>query len=149
MRIDHKESYKDFGNQFVVDSKLDDYWGSKTNFKDMVKPFNLNQIKNKICMDVGSGSGRILKNLIKFRPKKIFSIEPSKAINVAKENLKKHHKKIEFQNIKGENIKLKNKIDYCFSLGVIHHIPNATSVCKKIHRSLKKKWNICLLALWI
>jgi len=113
MRIDHKESYKDFGNQFVVDSKLDDYWGSKTNFKDMVKPFNLNQIKNKICMDVGSGSGRILKNLIKFRPKKIFSIEPSKAINVAKENLKKHHKKIEFQNIKGENIKLKNKIDYC------------------------------------
>jgi len=113
MRIDHKESYKDFGNQFVVDSKLDDYWGSKTNFKDMVKPFNLNQIKNKICMDVGSGSGRILKNLIKFRPKKIFSIEPSKAINVAKANLKKHHKKIEFQNIKGENIKLKNKIDYC------------------------------------
>ena len=35
-------------------------------------------------MDVGSGSGRILKNLIQFSPKKIYSIEPSKAIWVAK-----------------------------------------------------------------
>ena len=138
MRIDHKDSIKDFGNQFIVDAKLNDYWGSKTMLKDMVKPFNLNQIKNKICMEVGSGSGRILKNLIKFKPKKIFSLEPSKAINVAKANLKKHHKKIQFLNIKGENIKIKNKIDYCFSLAVIHHIPNGQSVCKKIHRSLKK-----------
>jgi len=140
MRIDHKDSFKDFGNQFVVDSKLDDYWGSKANLIDMVKPFNLKRIKNKICMDVGSGSGRILKNLIKFNPKRIFSIEPSKAIEVAKRNTKsnKSKNKIEFLNIKGENIKIKNKIDYCFSLGVIHHTPKGLIVCKKIHRSLKK-----------
>ena len=41
-------------------------------------------------------------------------------------------------NIKGEDITLKDKIDYCFSLGVIHHTPNANKVCKKIYKSLKK-----------
>ena len=141
MKIDHKDSYKDFGNQFVVDSNLDGYWGSKKNFKDMVGPFDLKKIRNKTCMDVGSGSGRILKNLIKLGPKKIYSIEPSKAINVAKKNLKpylKNKKKIEFLNIKGENLRLKNKVDYCFSLGVIHHTPKAKKVCKKIYQSLKK-----------
>ena len=141
MRIDHKDSFKDFGNQFVVDSKLDGYWGSKKNFKDMVGPFNLKKIKNKICMDVGSGSGRILKNLIQFSPKKIYSIEPSKAIWVAKKNLSYLVKKknlIKYLNIKGEDIALKNKIDYCFSLGVIHHTPHANKVCKKIYKSLKK-----------
>ena len=112
LKVDHKESHKDFGNQFVIDSKLDDYWGSKSMLKDIVNPFNLNQIKNKICMDVGSGSGRILKNLIKFKPKKIFSIEPSKAINIAKANLKRNKNKIKFLNLKCENIKLKNEIDY-------------------------------------
>ena len=92
MKIDHKDSYKDFGNQFVVDSNLDGYWGSKKNFKDMVGPFDLKKIRNKTCMDVGSGSGRILKNLIKLGPKKIYSIEPSKAINVAKKNLEPYLK---------------------------------------------------------
>ena len=146
LKVDHKESHKDFGNQFVIDSKLDDYWGSKSMLKDIVKPFNLNQTKNKICMDVGSGSGRILKNLIKFKPKKIFSIEPSKAINIAKANLKRNKNKIKFLNLKCENIKLKNEIDYCFSLGVIHHIPNALNTCKKIHQSLKKNGTfICWL----
>ena len=38
--------------------------------EDIVHPFNLKLIKNKVIMEVGSGSGRILKNLLKFNPKK-------------------------------------------------------------------------------
>ena len=57
-------------------------------FVDNVFPFDPNNIKNTVVMEVGSGSGRILQNLIKFYPKKIYSIEPSKAIEVAKKNNK-------------------------------------------------------------
>ena len=84
MKIDHKDSYEDFGKQFIKDSKIDDYWGSKKMLKDIVNPFALSKIKNKIIMEVGTGSGRILNNLAKYYPKKIFAVEPSKAINVAK-----------------------------------------------------------------
>ena len=52
MKIDHKESYKEFGEQFMKDSNIDDYWGSKEMLKDIVT-FSLSAIKNKVVMEVG------------------------------------------------------------------------------------------------
>ena len=137
MKIDHKESYKDFGKQFLVDSDIGDFWGSEDMLKDCVTPFKLETIKGKTVMEVGSGSGRILKNLIKFDPKKIISIEPSEAIQVAKKNNEGAEDKIVFFNIKGEDLDIENCVDVCFSLGVIHHIPDAKMVVHNIHKSLK------------
>lgn len=137
MKIDHKDSYEDFGKQFIKDSKIDDYWGSKKMLKDIVNPFALSKIKNKIIMEVGTGSGRILNNLTKYYPKKIFAVEPSKAINVAKKNNTNSKVTIKFLNIKAEDLEINKKIDFVFSLGVIHHIPNYKKACEKIYRSLK------------
>ena len=89
MKIDHKESYKDFGEQFNIDSDISGYLGSKSLLKQIIYPFNLNLIKNKTVSEVGVGSGRILKNLLTYFPKKIIAIEPSQAIEIAK---KKHPK---------------------------------------------------------
>ena len=88
MKIDHKESVKDFGDQFLTDKDIDGYWGSVELLKKIVFPFDLNLIKDKKIMDVGIGSGRISNNLLKYNPNKIFGIEPSAAIEVAKKNIK-------------------------------------------------------------
>ena len=95
----------------------------------------MNEIKNKTIAEIGVGSGRILKNLLHFSPKTIYGIEPSQAINVAKTNL--NSDKINFLNIKAEELNFENEIDYIFSIGVIHHIPNYELAIKKIYRSLK------------
>ena len=79
-----KDSINDFGKQFKYHGKIDDYWGSLEMLKDIVKPFDLNLVKNKIICEIGVGSGRILKNLIKLSPKKIYAIDPSEAIEIAK-----------------------------------------------------------------
>jgi 16S rRNA A1518/A1519 N6-dimethyltransferase RsmA/KsgA/DIM1 with predicted DNA glycosylase/AP lyase activity len=84
MKIDHRESYKEFGEQFLTDSNIGDYWGSTEMLIDIVRPFSLSTIKNKVVMEVGVGSGRIINNLVKFLPKKVIAVEPSKAIKVAK-----------------------------------------------------------------
>jgi SAM-dependent methyltransferase len=133
-----KNSIKDFGNQFKYHNKVDNYWGSLEMLKDIVSPFDLTKIKNKTICEVGVGSGRILKNLSKMDPDKIYAIEPSEAIEVAKINNLDSKEKIIFKNITGQSITLENEIDYTFSLGVIHHIPEAEVVCKKIYKSLKK-----------
>tara|TARA_A100001011_G_C14103729_1_gene753948 strand:- start:161 stop:961 length:801 start_codon:yes stop_codon:yes gene_type:complete len=135
MKIDHKDSYQDFGEQFMIDNQIDGYWGSKILLKDIVSPFDLNLIKNKKVMEVGVGCGRITSNLITFQPEKVIGIEPSKAINIAKENINSN--KVDLLNIKGEEINFENEFDYVFSLGVIHHIPNYEKVLNKIMMSLK------------
>ena len=45
MKIDHRESYKEFGEQFLTDSNIDDYWGSTEMLIDIVRPFSLSTIK--------------------------------------------------------------------------------------------------------
>lgn len=136
MKIDHRDSYKDFGKQFKVDSKVDGYWGSEKMLKDIVSPFDLSQIKNKKIMEIGSGSGRILKNLIKFFPSKVTGIEPSEGITIAEKNIDTSI--VELLNIKGEDINFREEYDFVFSLGVIHHIPNYEIVVKNIFNSLNK-----------
>ena len=132
-----KDSIKDFGNQFKYHNKVEDYWASAEMLEDIVKPFNLNLIKNKTICEVGVGSGRILKNLAKFAPGKIYAVEPSESINVAKKNNKNSGVNILYKNITGQMMEFNNEIDFIFSLGVIHHIPQAEEVCKKIYQSLK------------
>lgn len=136
MKIDHKESFKDFGKQFLIDNQLDGYWGSKDLLATLVHPFDINEIKDKIVMEVGVGAGRIIKNLLIFKPKKIVGIEPSEAINVAKNNI--NSPDVTILNVKGEDITFENEFDYIFSIGVIHHIPKYKEVLKKINQSLKE-----------
>ena len=134
-----KDSINDFGAQFKFHNNVNDYWGSMEMVEDIVKPFNLSHVKDKTICEVGVGSGRILKNLVKKNPLKIYAIEPSEAIEVAKKNNTNDVNKIIFINIPGQKISFENEIDYVFSLGVIHHIPEADIVCNKIYKSLKKK----------
>jgi SAM-dependent methyltransferase len=132
-----KKTITDFGNQFYTDSKIDGYFGNISLLRDVVRPFVLKKIKNKTVMEIGSGSGRILKNLITYKPKKIFAIEPSKAIYIAKRN-NPNQKCITFVKKPAQKIKYINFFDYVFSLGVIHHISQDLLVVRNIYRSLKK-----------
>tara|TARA_Y100000590_G_scaffold367130_1_gene426954 strand:- start:310 stop:1092 length:783 start_codon:yes stop_codon:yes gene_type:complete len=133
-----KDSIKDFGSQFKQHDKIDNYWGSVDMLKDIVKPFDLNLIKNKIVSEIGIGSGRIIKNLAKFYPKKIYAVEPSDSIEVAKRNNQDSKIDILYKKISGQNINFNSEIDYIFSLGVLHHIPDPDKVCRNIYNSLKK-----------
>ena len=137
MKIDHTDSYKDFGEQFVVDSNIDGYHGSLELLKQIVRPFEIEKINGKVVMEVGSGSGRILNNIAKLAPERVVAVEPSKAIEVAKQNNAGAEVDIKYLNVKGEDINLREEIDYCFSIGVLHHIPNVDKVVKNIFDALK------------
>ena len=136
MKIDHKESHQDFGAQFTkFQSEIDDYGAQIELLKSEVHPFKLDQIKNKIIMEIGSGNGRVLSGLLKFSPRIVYAIEPSSAIEILKSNV--ISKKVRFVHQKGEQIDYFEKFDYVFSMGVIHHIPEHSKVIKNAYHALK------------
>lgn len=80
--------------------------------------------ENPVGFDLGCGSGRWAK-MIAPRVGKLHLIDPSEALEVAKRNLK-DARNCEFHRATVEEIPLENDSqDFGYSLGVLHHIPNA------------------------
>ena len=144
IKNNHNNTINNFGEQFSLHNNIDGYFGSLEMLQDIVFPFDLNLINNKIIAEIGVGSGRILKNLLNFNPNKIYAIEPSKAIKLAKNNINDDKKIVKFINTSCQKISFNKEIDYIFSLGVIHHIPEAEDSVKKIYESLKSKGKFVL-----
>lgn len=80
--------------------------------------------ENAVGFDLGCGSGRWAKGMA---PKvgKLYCIDPSyEALDVAKANLSKFDN-VEFLNDGVDNISIeKDSMDFGYSLGVLHHIPD-------------------------
>ena len=70
--------------------------------------------------------------------KELILLDPSiQALDVAKKNLNKK-KNIKFLNQSVGEISLEDSsIDFAYSLGVLHHIPDINSALKEINRILK------------
>ncbi len=130
-----KDSIDDFGMQFQRHSNIEGVWGSEELLKQSVLPFKLEKIENKHICEVGSGSGRYLKNFLKFNPIKITAIDPAESIHVAQRNIQ--DKRVDFKKVDSTKMQLNEEFDYVFSLGVIHHIPKADLAVQNIYRSLK------------
>lgn len=64
-------SIRDFGNQFSIHGDLDkDYWTSDEMFRDYLpKDFDLNSITDRDICEVGSGSGRIINMIARYKQK--------------------------------------------------------------------------------
>lgn len=79
--------------------------------------------KNAVGFDLGCGSGRWAK-LVAPRVGKLHCIDPSVAIEVAQKNLRSLGN-CEFHQVGVDHIPLGDQsMDFGYSLGVLHHIPN-------------------------
>ena len=133
-----EKNINDFSNQWLLQNDLKKgFWTDKKWLENICEGvFELSIIKNKIICEVGSGSGRIVNMLKKYKPKQINCVEPSKNIEVLKKNIQ-NIPFAEVHNVMGHQYDLKN-LDYVFSIGVIHHIVDPLSTVKNIYKSLKK-----------
>ena len=136
-------------NQKVI-NEFGDEW-KEFNFSDiekneLIKSFNQyfeifpwDQLpENSSGFDMGCGSGRWAQ-FVAPRVKKLFCIDPSEAINVAKKNLDKFDN-IKFLKETTEDCSIKaNSQDFGYSLGVLHHIPDTNKALKDCAKLLKSK----------
>lgn len=134
-----QKTVADFGNQWSNHGEIDaGYWSSdelfRDHFEDQKPPFE--NLKDKIVLEVGSGSGRILQMLNRYNPVKLIGVEPSSGFAVLTKNTA-GLKNLTLINASGGEFFVPGGVDIVFSLGVIHHIPEPDLVIKNISKNLK------------
>lgn len=100
-------------------------------------PWELIDKNKSVGIDIGCGSGR-WANFISEKTNKLILLDASStALEVAKKNLEKKNN-VSFLNQSVGEIKIRdNSIDFAYSLGVLHHIPDISSGLKEINRIIK------------
>lgn len=122
-------------------------------FKNGLKRVNLDEmrilegwlanihIKNKIVLDLGTGTGRIVDTLLKQEPKKIYALDQSKAMldyltQIFKTQIEKQT--VETINSSSDDISLKsNSLDLVTAFHLFKHLPNITPTVTQIRKVLK------------
>ena len=93
--------------------------------------------KESVGFDLGCGTGRWAKSVAP-KVKKLICIDPSNAIDIAKKNLS-NFDNCEFESATVDDISIdNNSMDFGYSLGVLHHVPDTEMGIKQCAEKLKK-----------
>lgn len=132
---------RDFGTQWSVYTGNEGWYGSVEMFKDMTGPLiDIEELKGKDVADIGSGTGRTAIMLLHAGARHVTAIEPSTAYAMLVENLKEVKdagSRVSALRIKGDQFVSDRPLDYVFSIGVIHHIPEPDPVLRAAYNALK------------
>ncbi len=139
-----KENYDsdvidDFGDEWdAYDQSSVDYAELEKQFLDYFKLFSWDEsITNGVGADFGCGSGRWAR-FVSDKVKSLICIDASeKALNVAKRNLTDKNNCRVLQAKVGELPIPDNSLDFAYSLGVLHHLPDTAAAIKDCVSKLK------------
>lgn len=141
-----KATYKTL-NQFAKSWKIFDHIKPyhQKQFLEWIFPENEEIFKDKVVLEAGCGKGRHTYIVSTFGAKKIYAVDLSDAIFVAKKNINQENCLF----IKSDIRKLpfeENFFDVVFCIGVLHHIENMDEAFFELWRVLKKGGK---LLLWV
>ena len=131
------QTIKDFGEQWLHYTDSHGFYGSMELFSDIIYPFlKPGDIKNCKVAEIGSGTGRIVNMLLEAGAKHVVAIEPSDAFEVLCRSLQKPGK-VTCLKITGDQLPDYGDLDFIFSIGVLHHIPDPKPVVEAAFRALR------------
>jgi 2-polyprenyl-3-methyl-5-hydroxy-6-metoxy-1,4-benzoquinol methylase len=132
-----RQTIEDFGNQWTRFDELSDNICSRAQLVDHCGPvFDIDELKGARVLDIGSGSGCVVKMLIDAEAQHVTAVEPSKAMLSCKANTAAFKERIDYVQVTGDKAPLGN-FDAAISLGVIHHIKRPDGVMRRVAHALK------------
>lgn len=131
------QTIKDFGDQWLRYRDNEGYYGSLELFSDILYPFlRPEDLRDCRVAEIGSGTGRIVNMLLEAGAKHVVAVEPSDAFEILCRNVKEPGK-VTCLKTMGDQLPAYGSLDYDFSIGVLHHIPDPNPVVKAAFGALR------------
>jgi SAM-dependent methyltransferase len=128
---------RDFGKQWQRYQDTSGFFGSMELFSDILFPFlKPEDIRGCRVAEIGSGSGRIVNMLLRAGARNVLATDPSDAFEILCNNIEQPEK-VTCLKIAGDQLPGDGDLDYVFSIGVLHHIPDPKPVVKAAFRALR------------
>lgn len=137
----------DFGEQWTTYRDSEGYYGSPEILGDMFGPLlALADVSGRRVMEIGSGTGRIARILLGAGARHLTAVEPSAAFEVLRDNLRDQADRTALLRTTGDAVPPTGDMDFVFSIGVLHHIPDPDPVVRAAFGALRPGGR---LAVWL
>jgi SAM-dependent methyltransferase len=137
----------DFGEQWTRYPEADGFFGSVELFDDIFAPLlAAHDVAGRRVAEIGAGNGRFVRVLAEAGAAHVVAIEPSAAFDVLRRNTEAFGNRVTCLRATGERIPPDGSLDYVFSIGVLHHIPDPDPVVAASFAALKPGGR---LAVWL
>jgi len=129
---------RDFGAQWTAYRDNDGYYASPTMFRDIVAPLMTPEdFAGRRVIDIGAGTGRIVRMLLAAGAAKVIAVEPSDAAEVLRANTVDLADRVEILRLRGDEVPAEPKADLIVSIGVLHHIADPAPVVAAAYAALR------------
>jgi SAM-dependent methyltransferase len=128
----------DFGDQWTVYTDNSGFYGSPALLQDVFGPLlRVDDFKDAVIADIGAGTGRFTNVFVASGAARVVAVEPSRAFDVLMENTSSHRDRVQCLRSDVERFRPADQVDFAFSYGVLHHIPNPEPAVAAMRDALK------------
>ena len=139
------QTIRDFGEQWTRYRSNDGYYGSPELLADVFGPLlDVASLQGKSVAEIGAGTGRFIRIFLDAGASRVFAIEPSAAYDVLTAQVS--DPRLTCVQARGDELQLSDELDYAFSVGVLHHIPDPQPVLRAMFRALRPGGHV---AIWV
>ena len=137
----------DFGEQWTAFPETDGFFGSVELFDDFLGPLvRAADVAGRRVCEIGAGTGRFVNVLVASGAAHVIAIEPSAAFDVLRSATSPHGDRVACLKLTGDRLPPTGDLDYVFSIGVLHHIPDPGPVVAAAYAALRPGGTI---AIWL
>jgi SAM-dependent methyltransferase len=143
-----QKTIQDFDKQWSRYDDNEGWYASLALFSDIISPLmNTDDLKGKVVVDIGSGTGRIVGMLLESGASHVYAVEPAPgAFNKLQKNVASmaRGKDVTTLNERGDAWTIDEPVDCAISIGVIEFISDPSETIKRCYDSLKPGGEIFL-----
>jgi SAM-dependent methyltransferase len=135
---DGARTVRDFGEQWTRYGNADGYLGSPELLADSLEPFlRVEDVRGLRVAEIGSGTGRVVGQLMEAGAASVLALEPSAAFEVLVRNTARYGPAVRCERRLGSELPPLGDLDLVVSLGVLHHIPDPLPAAAAALRALR------------